>query len=376
LAATSDNNWQKSDQLVLEIHRLVRTGATGTLFVRTADDHLGCVVFASGEIVSVMFRGVRGMQGIEYVRSFNESTFRFDDSALLWEDPGDLPDTQEILRKLSEGSTKAPPSAPPASNEWSTQPLPQTVTEPPAPASTPPPARRAPEPTFSTPAASPAHDPSFSTPPVRPVPDQPSFSTPAARPNPLEQSFSVPPPAQFPPQPSFNQQKTRPARQVSIALSATELKRTVCETAMSIMGPLGKMICEEEFARAGILRGVDDLERLLRRVAAEIDDESEAREFLNIVMAKATPREGPSSGQRAGLREGTPEYRKLRDVVESEAVEFLGPLAAFLCDEYFRKYSMNNKRVDVGMVINSLVDEIGDLERAHEFRERIAQRLG
>ncbi len=360
MAATSDNNWQKSDQLVLEIHRLVRTGATGTLFVRTADDHLGCVVFASGEIVSVMFRGVRGMQGIEYVRSFNESTFRFDESALLWEDPGDLPDTHEILRKLSEGAAKPPPSSQAASTEWSTQPLPQTVVEP------------ASESSNSTPAVQRAPEPSFSTPPVRPAAEPPSFSTPAAQPRSLEPPLS----AQFPPQPSFNQQKPKPTRQQSIALSATELKRTVCEVAMSIMGPLGKMICEEEFARAGVLRGVDDLERLLRRVAAEFDVEWEAREFLNTVLAKATPREGGTSGQRGGVREGTPEYRKMRDVVESEAVEFLGPLAAFLCDEYFRKYSTNSKRVDVGMVINSLVDEIGDLERAHEFRERIAQRLG
>jgi len=362
LAATSDNDWRKSDQLVHEIIRLVEAGSTGTLFVRTADDHLGCVVFASGEIVSVMFRGVRGMQGIEYVRAFNQSTFRFDENALLWEDPGDLPDTREILRKLSESSAE-PPLEPPLSessaepplepplSEWSTQPLP-------LPSLSEPNAQRPLEPSVRTAAAQPPPEPSFSVPTLQPPP-QPSFSRPAPR-----------APARF------GGPKAQPLAQTSIALSATELKRTVCEAAMGIMGPLGRIICEEEFARAGILRGVDDLERLLRRVAAEIDDATEARDFCNAVLTKATPREGATTGPRVGVREGTPEYRQLREVIESEAVEFLGPLAAFLCDEYFRKFSTNNRRVDIGQVLNSLVDEIGDLQRAQEFRERIAQRLG
>ena len=101
----SDNARRSNELLVQELERLVSAGATGTLFVRTPDDHLGCVVVANGEIVSVTIRGSRGVKGVDYLRSVGHSNFHFDEGTLLWEDPGDLPDTQGILRMLENADS-------------------------------------------------------------------------------------------------------------------------------------------------------------------------------------------------------------------------------------------------------------------------------
>ena len=100
-----------------------------------------------------------------------------------------------------------------------------------------------------------------------------------------------------------------------------------------------------------------------------------AREFRNTVLLKATKR-NTGTGPRGGLREGTAEYQKVREAIESEAVEYLGPLASVLCEEYFSRYSAGGRLIDIAKVINSLVDDIGDLRRGEEFRDRVAQRLG
>lgn len=368
MAATRDNDWRNSDELLDEINRLVEAGSTGTLFVRTADDHLGCVVFASGEIVSVMFRGVRGMRGIEYVRAFNQSTFHFDENALLWEDPGDLPDTQDILRRLREqsvfsdaGRADDAGTSGKASHEWSALGDWNAADESDS-AGTESRADKDDEPASPGPVESEIAPTVARTPPPKPT---------IVKPPPVRERTAIGSPAVL----SKRNVGASP-RQAPIALSASELKRTICDTAVSIMGPVGHIICDEAFARAGILGGMDDLENLLLRITSEIDDETDARDFRNKVLTKATPREGATTAPRTGVAAGSAEYNKLREVIESEAIEFLGPLASVLCDEYFRKYSAGNNVVDIGQVINSLVDEIGNPQRSDQFRERIAQRLG
>ena len=93
------------------------------------------------------------------------------------------------------------------------------------------------------------------------------------------------------------------------------------------------------------------------------------------MITAATPRSGTTSGQRAAIAEGSAEYHKIRNVLEAESADFLGPMGPELCDEYFEKYSIDNNLSDVGMIINALADEIDDVRLSDKFRNRIAERL-
>ncbi len=257
--------------MAAEVARHVREGSTGTLFVRSSDNHWGCFVFDNGSIVSLMCRGVRGVRSIRHLRDIGECTFRFDPEAILGEDIGDLPDTREILQQLSGFDDDTP--------------------------------------------------------------------------------------------------------QRAISLSAAQLKQTVCDAAVLILGPVGEILCEEEFARAGIISGMDDLDRLVRRVAREIDDPVQAREFRDSVLGAASSTAGSTTGGRKGLARGSAEYNRIREAIELEASEFLGPVGPMLCEDFFRRYSAGNNVVDVAAVIDSLADEIDDKRLAERFRTRIAERL-
>ncbi len=271
VATETDPTWQSGDELEREVALHVRQRSTGTLFVRTVDNHWGCFVFRHGDIVSVMCRGVRGIKGLLHLRSISQCTYRFDAEALLGEDVGDLPTTEEILEQLGGGAI-------------------ETLQRP-------------------------------------------------------------------------------------IGLSAAELKKTVIDAAVAILGPIGALVSEEQFARAGMLSGMDDVEQLLRAVAREIDDPDEAQAFREQVMVSATPRSGTTSGTRTAIPEGSAEYNKLRNVLESEAAEFLGPMGPLLCAEYFEKHSVGDNVTDIGMIINALADEIDDVKLSDQFRNRIAERL-
>jgi hypothetical protein len=271
VAADKDPAWQSGDELESEVARHVRERSSGTLFVRTADNHWGCFVFSAGAIVSVMCRGVRGTKSLVHLRKISQCTYRFDTNALLGEDAGDLPSTEEILEQLGGGDI-------------------ETLQRP-------------------------------------------------------------------------------------IGLSAAELKQTVSTAAVSVLGPMGALVCDEQFARAGMLSGMEDVEQLLRAIAREIDDPDEAKAFRDEVIAAATPRGGSTSGQRAAVAEGSAEYNTLRNVLESEAAEFLGPMGPVLCEEYFLRFAIDNNIFDIGAIVNALADEIDDVQLSDQFRNRIAERL-
>lgn len=271
-AADKNTSWQTSNQLERAVARHVDERSTGTLFVRTSDNHWGCFVFEQGEIVSLMCRGVRGARSLRHLRNINECTYRFDGDALLGEDAGDLPSTAEILTQLRGGEDPGAVESGP------------------------------------------------------------------------------------------------------IPLSATELKQTVCRAAVQFLGPVGELVCEEEFARAGMLAGIDDVDQLVRRVAREIDDPEESRQFREQVLAAVSQR-GAATGPHEGLKEGSPEYNKLRDVIESEAAEALGPMGPVLCEDFFRRYSYGRNVVDVAQIIDALVEEVEDPEQGERFRQRVAARL-
>ena len=88
--------------LVGEIEKLVQGGATGTLFVTTNDQHSIRIALRSGEIVSVVYRTIRGLNAIPLVRSVRSGTPRFEPNFVMesHHGPETLPATPDLLRTL------------------------------------------------------------------------------------------------------------------------------------------------------------------------------------------------------------------------------------------------------------------------------------
>ncbi len=95
-----DQVWLSSIALRQEVIRLVEEERSGTLFVRTRDEHWGCFVFEKGAIVSLMCRGVRGSKSFKYLRDIDSCTFRFDAEAMLGNDGARLPGTRTIIAEV------------------------------------------------------------------------------------------------------------------------------------------------------------------------------------------------------------------------------------------------------------------------------------
>jgi len=280
-----DQVWLSSYELHREVVRLVEEGRSGTLFIRTRDDHWGCFVFEKGAIVSLMCRGVRGSKCLKYLREISSCTFRFDADAMLGNDGAYLPGTRIIIAELWEQLT------------------------------------------------------------------------------PDSQGTGAEPATDFP--------------QYPVALTAADLKQAILGIAVDLLGPMGEIVCEERFADYGMVSGMEDVRELATKIALEFDDLEEANEFQRRVMeAAGTKSQGSGAGETAESPYGTNlDYSNFRHVLESEAAEFLGPMALELCAEYFGKFAANRHIADATLIIDSLAENFGDASLAEQFRVRVASRL-
>lgn len=88
--------------LVREIEKLVNDGATGTMFVTTNEQHSMRIGIRAGQIVSVVYRTVRGLNAIPLVRSVRSGTPRFEPNFVIesQQGPETLPSTADLLRTL------------------------------------------------------------------------------------------------------------------------------------------------------------------------------------------------------------------------------------------------------------------------------------
>jgi hypothetical protein len=96
---------------VLQSH--VSDGMTGTVFIRTSENHLGCVGLRDGALVSLLCRGVKGPKALTMLLAAQGMTVRFDDSQVMGEG-GKSPGygAQEVIAALESGAARAPTQQP------------------------------------------------------------------------------------------------------------------------------------------------------------------------------------------------------------------------------------------------------------------------
>ncbi len=90
-------------KIVVEIERLSKQKATGTLFIVTQDNRSAQMMLDNGEIVYLLFSSKRGQDALELMKTMNFGRFRFQEGGALSRRMP-LPPTEMILKTLSNGS--------------------------------------------------------------------------------------------------------------------------------------------------------------------------------------------------------------------------------------------------------------------------------
>jgi hypothetical protein len=98
-------------EIIIEIGRLCKQRATGTLFISTGDNRSAQFMLDKGDIVFILFAGKRGQEAVNLMSKIREGRFRFQEGGNISRRM-ELPPTQDILKILNSGSVLASSSSP------------------------------------------------------------------------------------------------------------------------------------------------------------------------------------------------------------------------------------------------------------------------
>lgn len=92
-------------QIVVEIGRLCKQRATGTLFIATKANKSAQIVLDKGEIVFIFFSSKRGEEALALMSTIRAGRYRFQEGGVI---PRrlPLPSTEAILKKLEGGTVE------------------------------------------------------------------------------------------------------------------------------------------------------------------------------------------------------------------------------------------------------------------------------
>jgi hypothetical protein len=84
---------------------------------------------------------------------------------------------------------------------------------------------------------------------------------------------------------------------------------------------------------------------------------------------------GVEKPSAASSSEHTFDKQTVYGVVSTEAMEFLGPIAKLLCQDYLKSMGASLSGNDVKRLVNSLVQDIGDNEKERRFKDGVRKGL-
>jgi len=106
---------------------------------------------------------------------------------------------------------------------------------------------------------------------------------------------------------------------------------------------------------------------VLKRLNSYASDEEVVPTITDVVSA---PHQAEIGGDRPFRLD------QVRDVLEQESVEYLGPMARLLCGDYLKSLPDNLSHIQVRHVMNTLIQDINDEQKGERFLERVRKALG
>jgi hypothetical protein len=100
-----DHQRLAKDEFVNELGSLCNSGASGTMFVVTSENHQAKIVLQDGRIIAAFLRPLSGVDVINALAREQQLTFSFNDTVLMGVGVGSqvLPDTPSLLEFMKNG---------------------------------------------------------------------------------------------------------------------------------------------------------------------------------------------------------------------------------------------------------------------------------
>ena len=96
---------------------------------------------------------------------------------------------------------------------------------------------------------------------------------------------------------------------------------------------------------------------------ADLPPTHEILAFLGAPVETPKPAAHPAAHPEAG-----PEARKIQQILETELIEYLGPMARIVCREHVEKASSLANAADLSRLVDDLAREISDRKQAEDFK--------
>ena len=109
---SADSDRIQPDALAALLKEQLDKRRSGTLFIKTDENHWGCFGLRDGAIVAVMCRGVKGARALKHIQAASSFSVRFDDSQVTGEsaEPPDVSDTDVFAALVPETSAPEAPN--------------------------------------------------------------------------------------------------------------------------------------------------------------------------------------------------------------------------------------------------------------------------
>lgn len=155
----------------------------------------------------------------------------------------------------------------------------------------------------------------------------------------------------------------------------TREARLLCDLLSRYIGPVAPVLCSEQIGAVGGLNHRGQLGKVLGQLAHEIDDASEAGEFVSTAHREIGPLlpPDPQGAQRsvaAQTIEAKFDAAQAASALCSIVAEYLGPVAPIVCEDKIAEVGGLKGRQELESTIRKLAGEIGTNAEAEQFVAR------
>lgn len=91
----------------------------------------------------------------------------------------------------------------------------------------------------------------------------------------------------------------------------------------------------------------------------------ETKPAAAVRITESAPKSEPSDNTNGAARQA----------IELEATEYLGPMAAIICEEHFARVGNLNNKENLQSVLEGIAGELGDDAKGEDFKKRVITRL-
>jgi hypothetical protein len=154
----------------------------------------------------------------------------------------------------------------------------------------------------------------------------------------------------------------------------------LCEMLARYIGPVAPVLCQEQIGAIGGLHHREQLDQVLGRLAQEIDDASEASDFVSAANREIAPLLSPAPSGASWTTAPRDHGLAFDPGAAGTALcgivaDYLGPIAPIVCEEKIAEVGGLRGPNELELAIRNIAGEIGDMAEAERFIAQVRAAL-